>query len=58
MEKDKSSRFERNALRKEENTLRQSKHSRYVKDMVDDYEGRPEEVCCWRDLLVIGTYLA
>ncbi|PRQ21058.1 hypothetical protein RchiOBHm_Chr7g0234971 [Rosa chinensis] len=44
MEKDKSSRFERNALRKEENTLRQSKHSRYVRDMVDDFEGRPEEI--------------
>ncbi|KAL6176768.1 hypothetical protein ACLB2K_053401 [Fragaria x ananassa] len=44
MEKDKSSRFERNALRKEENTIRQSKHSRYVKDMVDDFEGRPEEI--------------
>ncbi|XP_050379002.1 uncharacterized protein LOC126796262 [Argentina anserina] len=45
MEKDsKSSRFERNALRKEENSLRQSKHNRYLKDMVDDFEGRPEEI--------------
>lgn len=44
MEKDKSSRFERNAFRKEENTLRQAKQSRYVRDMVDDFEGRPEEI--------------
>lgn len=38
------SKQERNALRKEKNTLRQASQSAYVRQLMDDMEGRPEEV--------------
>lgn len=44
MEEDKMTREERNARRKEKQTLRQSRQSPYVREMLDDLEGRPEEV--------------
>ncbi|XP_048129865.1 neuroguidin [Rhodamnia argentea] len=50
MGEDKMSRQERNALRKEKETLRQARQSDYVRELMDDLQGRPEEV---RE--VIGT---
>ncbi|KAI4339774.1 hypothetical protein MLD38_024680 [Melastoma candidum] len=50
MEEEKKSRQERNAWRKERQTLRQASQSDYVRDLMDDFEGRPEEI---RE--VIGT---
>ncbi|KAF8024735.1 hypothetical protein BT93_F1803 [Corymbia citriodora subsp. variegata] len=50
MGEDKMSRRERNALRKEKETLRQARQSDYVRELMDDLQGRPEEV---RE--VIGT---
>ncbi|KAK1378759.1 Neuroguidin-B [Heracleum sosnowskyi] len=44
MEEDKMTRQERNAQRKEKQTLRRSRQSDYMRDMMDDLEGRPEEV--------------
>ncbi|CAK9186575.1 unnamed protein product [Ilex paraguariensis] len=44
MEEDKMSRHEKNALRKEKETLRQARQSAYVRELMDDLEGRPEEV--------------
>ncbi|KAL8103765.1 uncharacterized protein LOC141678757 [Apium graveolens] len=44
MEEEKMTRQERNAQRKEKQTLRRSKQSDYMRDMMDDLEGRPEEV--------------
>ncbi|KAA8528374.1 hypothetical protein F0562_035729 [Nyssa sinensis] len=44
MEEDKVSRQERNVLRKEKETLRQARQSAYVRELMDDLEGRPEEV--------------
>lgn len=44
MEEDKISRQERNALRKEKETLRQARQGAYVRELMDDLEGRPEEV--------------
>lgn len=38
------SRQERNALRKEKETLRQARQSDYVRELMDDLQGRPEEV--------------
>ena len=46
MEDDKVSKLERNALRKEKDALRQARQSSYVRDMMDDLEGKPEEVSC------------
>lgn len=46
MEEDKLSKQDKNALRKEKNTLRQARQSAFVRELVDDLEGRPEEVCC------------
>ncbi|XP_015579778.1 neuroguidin-B isoform X1 [Ricinus communis] len=43
MEEDKMSRQERNALRREKETLRHAKGG-LMKEMIDDMEGRPEEV--------------
>lgn len=54
MNEDKTSRQERNALRKEQEMLRQAKQSTYMKELIDDIEGRPEEVC---DHLVHFCYL-
>ncbi|KAJ0026222.1 hypothetical protein Pint_08508 [Pistacia integerrima] len=44
MDEDKMSRKERNALRKEKETLRQARQSTYMKELMDNLEGRPEEV--------------
>lgn len=44
MEEDKMTRQERNAQRKEKQTLRRSRQSDYMREMMDDLEGRPEEV--------------
>ena len=44
MEEDKMSKQERNVLRKEKETLRQARQSAYVRELMDDLEGRPEEV--------------
>ncbi|KDP41500.1 hypothetical protein JCGZ_15907 [Jatropha curcas] len=42
MEEDKMSKQERNALRREKNIQRHAKQG-YIKEMIDDMEGRPEE---------------
>lgn len=39
-----TSREERNALRKEQQLLRQSRESAYVRELMNDLEGKPEEV--------------
>ncbi|KAI8550233.1 hypothetical protein RHMOL_Rhmol06G0088500 [Rhododendron molle] len=44
MEEEKISKQERNALRKERRDARQASQSGYVKELMDDLEGRPEEV--------------
>ncbi|KAK4745087.1 hypothetical protein SAY87_011399 [Trapa incisa] len=44
MEEDKMSRQERNALRKEKETLRQARQSTYMRDLMNDIDGRPEEI--------------
>ena len=44
MDEEKSSRQERNAFRKEKNALREARQSDYVRELMDDLEGRPEEV--------------
>lgn len=44
MEEDKMSRQERNALRKEKETLRQARQSAYMRDLMNDIDGKPEEV--------------
>ncbi|KAK6277720.1 hypothetical protein POUND7_018043 [Theobroma cacao] len=40
----KMSREERNALRREKEALRKASQSAYIREMMDDLEGRPEEV--------------
>lgn len=47
MDEDKISKREKQALRKEKEALRQAKQSAYVKELIDDFEGRPEEVVSW-----------
>lgn len=44
MEEDKVSKKERDALRKDKETLRQARQSPYVRELMNDLEGRPEEV--------------
>ncbi|KAF3447268.1 hypothetical protein FNV43_RR12448 [Rhamnella rubrinervis] len=44
MEEDKTSKQDRNALRKERNTLRQAKQSAYMRELMNDLEGRPDEI--------------
>ena len=46
MEEDKISKKERNALRKEKQMLRQSRQSDFMREMMDNMEGRLEEVSC------------
>ncbi|KAJ0244834.1 hypothetical protein HA466_0183660 [Hirschfeldia incana] len=41
---DKTSKQERNAARKEKHFLRQATENTYMKDVLDDLEGRPEEI--------------
>lgn len=48
MEEDRVSKQDRNALRKERNTLRQAKTSDYVRELMNDLEGRPEEVSFYK----------
>ncbi|KAJ6919747.1 hypothetical protein NC651_013638 [Populus alba x Populus x berolinensis] len=45
MEEDKMSKQERNALRRQKETLRKAKHG-FMKELIDDMEDRPAEVCC------------
>lgn len=45
-----TTRDERNALRKEQQLLRQSRESAYVRELMNDLEGKPEEVS--RELFV------
>ena len=52
MEEDKISKHEKNALRKEKETVRQARQSTYVRELMDDLEGRPEEVSSGLLLLV------
>lgn len=42
---DKISKQEKLARRREKQMLRQSKESSYVRRLMDDLEGKPEEVC-------------
>ncbi|KAL8524684.1 hypothetical protein ACS0TY_014330 [Phlomoides rotata] len=44
MEETKMSRQERNALRRENGILRQARQSDYVRELMDDLEGKPEEI--------------
>ncbi|XP_010923896.1 uncharacterized protein [Elaeis guineensis] len=44
MDEDKITKQEKQALRREKELLRQTKQSSYVKELVDDFEDRPEEV--------------
>ncbi|GER51230.1 12-oxophytodienoate reductase [Striga asiatica] len=44
MDEDKMSRQEKNARRREEEIIRQSRKSSYVRELMDDLEGKPEEV--------------
>ncbi|KAK2659949.1 hypothetical protein Ddye_006482 [Dipteronia dyeriana] len=44
MDEDKISRKEKNDLRKEKETLRQARQSTYIRELMDNVEGRPEEV--------------
>ncbi|XP_028755383.1 neuroguidin-A-like isoform X2 [Neltuma alba] len=44
MELDKTSKQERNALRREKEILRQAKQSDYIRSLMNDMEDRPEEV--------------
>lgn len=46
MDEGKISKKERNALRKEKQMLRQSRQSDFMREMMDNMEGRPEEVSC------------
>ena len=46
MEEDKISKKERNALRKEKQMLRQSRQSDSMREIMDNMEGRLEEVSC------------
>lgn len=44
MDEDKISKQEKQALRREKALLRHAKQSTYVKELMDDFEDRPEEV--------------
>ncbi|KAL3845763.1 hypothetical protein ACJIZ3_003166 [Penstemon smallii] len=44
MEEDKMSRQEKNALRREKETMRQASQSAYVRELMNDLEGKPEEI--------------
>jgi hypothetical protein len=52
MEEDKMSKQERNALRRQKETLRKAKHG-FMKELIDDMEDRPAEVCCLLFFLVL-----
>ncbi|KAF5751586.1 Sas10/Utp3/C1D family isoform 1 [Tripterygium wilfordii] len=44
MDEDKMSRQERNALRREKESLRRAKDSGYLRDVINEFEGKPQEV--------------
>lgn len=44
MDEDKTTKQEKQALRREKEILRQAKQSSYVKELMDEFEDRPEEV--------------
>ncbi|GMH07071.1 hypothetical protein Nepgr_008911 [Nepenthes gracilis] len=44
MDEDRMTRLERNALRKEEEAVRQAKNNDFMRSLMDDLEGRPEEI--------------
>uniref|UniRef100_A0A9I9CH44 Neuroguidin n=1 Tax=Cucumis melo TaxID=3656 RepID=A0A9I9CH44_CUCME len=44
MEEDKKSRKERNSMRKDLQTLRQARQSDYMRELMDDMAGKPEEI--------------
>lgn len=46
MEEGKISKQERNAMRMEKQILQQSRQSEFVRELMDDIEGRPQEVSC------------
>lgn len=52
MEEGKNSKQERNAMRMEKQILQQSRQSEFVRELMDDIEGRPQEVSC--GLLLVG----
>lgn len=52
MDEDKMSRQERNSLRKERHALRHARHG-YMRELIDNLEGRPEEV----SLMIFLMYL-
>ncbi|THG07275.1 hypothetical protein TEA_001865 [Camellia sinensis var. sinensis] len=53
MEEDTVSKQERNAMRKDKAVLREARQSAYVRELMDDLEGRPEEVSCGLPLIVL-----
>lgn len=44
MDQDKTSKRERNALRREKEILKESKHSSFIRTLMNDIEEKPEEV--------------
>ena len=44
MDLERSSKYERNALRREKEILKQAKQSDYIRTLMNDMEERPEEV--------------
>lgn len=57
MEEDKVSRKERNFLRKDRETLLRARQSDYIRDMMDDMAGKPEEVCYRPTIILYGVCL-
>lgn len=43
---EKMSKEERQARRRDKEMMRKSKQSSYLKEIIDDIQDRPEEVCC------------
>lgn len=56
MEEEKMSKQEKNALRKDSETRRQAKQSAYVRDLMNDLEGKPEEVRGWLSIYVAPIF--
>lgn len=57
MEEGRKSKQERDAERKSKDTLRRVRQSEYVKSLVDDLEGRPEEVQFFNNLVMWLFYV-
>lgn len=47
------SKQEKNALRKEKETLRGARQSAFVRELMNDMEGKPEEVCYKFRLMIV-----